>query len=320
MACPVSKNKGARGGEKLDFKNVRKRAQGGDNIPGRTGTLRLWGRSRRQNRGELSAKKGDTFFWLHRSECPWGGVPVYQPDILDPQTQYVIVSLMGPADDVRELLVERGFTARDCCFFADGSVPREDFMYRGCKVGKFTYGYDNLLKDFPMADRIGRYCSINGSARIFNNHSMDCITTSPILDFPPFYSIDVYAERQALIAKYGKHHENASYQDSAIRDNRTVTIGNDVWIGANVVILPGVRIGDGAVLAAGAVVTKDVPAYAIVGGVPAKVIRYRFSEEMIHALLQIRWWDWSQEKIEANIEFFYDPAAFVQQFQEQWKT
>ena len=268
--------------------------------------------------------------YLRKKEIPFsgfidrnvhgGGIPVYQPDILDPQTQYVIVSLMGPADDVRELLVERGFTARDCCFFADGSVPREDFMYRGCKVGKFTYGYDNLLKDFPMADRIGRYCSINGSARIFNNHSMDCITTSPILDFPPFYSIDVYAERQALIAKYGKHHENASYQDSAIRDNRTVTIGNDVWIGANVVILPGVRIGDGAVLAAGAVVTKDVPAYAIVGGVPAKVIRYRFSEEMIHALLQIRWWDWSQEKIEANIEFFYDPAAFVQQFQEQWKT
>ena len=262
--------------------------------------------------------------YLRKKKIPFSGfidrnvhgeeIPVYQPDILDPQTQYVIVSLMGPADDVRELLVERGFTARDCCFFADGSVPREDFMYRGCKVGKFTYGYDNLLKEFPMADRIGRYCSINGSARIFNNHSMDCITTSPILDFPPFYSIDVYAERQALVAKYGKHHENAAYQDSAIRDNRSVTIGNDVWIGVNVVILPGVRVGDGAVLAAGAVVTKDVPAYAIVGGVPAKVIRYRFSEKMIHALLQIRWWDWPQEKIEENIEFFYDPVAFVRRF------
>ena len=246
--------------------------------------------------------------YLRKKEIPFAGfidqnvhggeISVYRPDILDPQTQYVIVSLMGPADDVRKLFLQRGFTAEDCCFFADESVPREDFVYRGCKVGKFTYGYDNLLKDFPMADRIGRYCSINGSARIFNNHSMDCITTSPILDFPPFYSIDVYDERQALVAKYGKHHENASYQDSAIRDNRTVTIGNDVWIGANVVILPGVRIGDGAVLAAGAVVTKDVPAYAIVGGVPAKVIRYRFSEDMIRSLLQIRWWDWPQEKIE----------------------
>ena len=77
------------------------------------------------------------------------------------------------------------------------------------------------------------------------------------------------------IKKYGKYFTNHPYENSALRKNEPVIIGNDVWIGANVCILPGVNIGDGAVLAAGAVVNKDVPSYSVVGGVPAKVIKYR---------------------------------------------
>ena len=94
---------------------------------------------------------------------------------------------------------------------------------------------------------------------------------------------------------------------------KEVVIGNCVWIGANVIILPGIHIGDGAVVSAGAVVTRDVEPYAIVGGVPAKIIRYRFSAEDINAFLMMKWWDWSLEKIKNNLELFYQPSMFIEQ-------
>ncbi len=83
-----------------------------------------------------------------------------------------------------------------------------------------------------------------------------------------------------------------------------VVIKNDVWIGANSVIMPGVTIGNGAIIGAGSVVTKDVPDYAIVGGVPAKLIKYRFSEELIKELLAMEWWNWDKKFIKENISFF----------------
>ncbi len=85
-------------------------------------------------------------------------------------------------------------------------------------------------------------------------------------------------------------------------DNKgNIVVGNDVWIGYEAVILAGVTIGDGAIIGARAVVTKDVPPYTIVGGVPAKPIRKRFNEEMIDTLLKLKWWDWSKERIAKNI-------------------
>ena len=85
---------------------------------------------------------------------------------------------------------------------------------------------------------------------------------------------------------------------------KRLTIGNDVWIGANVYIKNGIVIGDGSVIAAGAVVVKDVPPYAIVGGVPAKIIRYRFPQDIIDGLLTIKWWNWSDEELQAKQPFF----------------
>ena len=86
-------------------------------------------------------------------------------------------------------------------------------------------------------------------------------------------------------------------------DNKgNIIIGNDVWIGYEAVILAGVTIGDGAIIGTRAVVTKDVPPYTIVGGVPAKPIKKRFSEEIISKLLDIQWWNWSDEKIAKNIK------------------
>ena len=85
---------------------------------------------------------------------------------------------------------------------------------------------------------------------------------------------------------------------------QNIIIGNDVWCGFNVLIMPGVTIGDGAIIGAGSVVTKDVEPYAIMGGVPAKLIRYRFPEKIRNQMLTLQWWDWSEEKIQANQPFF----------------
>jgi len=94
-------------------------------------------------------------------------------------------------------------------------------------------------------------------------------------------------------------------------DGLSAIIGNDVWIGQGVRLIEGVRIGDGAIVAAGAVVASDVPPYAIVGGVPARVIRYRFSKEEIDALLELRWWERDDEWFQSHAREFADIKRFI---------
>ncbi len=148
---------------------------------------------------------------------------------------------------------------------------------------------NNVLYHYPVnRDRliIGKFCSIACGARfIFTsaNHALKSLSTYP---FPIFFE------------EWGLDVKNIT---DAWDNKGDIVIGNDVWIGYEAVILSGVTIGDGAIIGTRAVVTKDVPPYTIVGGVPARVIRKRFSEETIDALLKIKWWDWPKEKIAENI-------------------
>jgi len=133
---------------------------------------------------------------------------------------------------------------------------------------------------------IGKFCAIaQGIEFIMNgaNHRMNSATTYP------FY-----------IMGHGWEKATPDLQDLPFKGD--TVIGNDVWIGQNVTILPGVHVGDGAILAANAVVARDVPAYTIAGGNPAKVIKKRFADDLIEHLLAIKWWDWPAEKIFANLE------------------
>ncbi|HJC91727.1 MAG TPA: CatB-related O-acetyltransferase [Candidatus Mediterraneibacter excrementigallinarum] len=149
---------------------------------------------------------------------------------------------------------------------------------------------NNVLYHYPINHdrlKIGKFCSIACGARfLFNsaNHTMNSLSTYP---FPIFF------EEWGLDVK----------DITSAWDNKgDIVIGNDVWIGYEAVIMAGVTIGDGAIIGARAVVTKDVPPYTIVGGVPAKQIRKRFSDETISELLNLKWWDWPIEKISRNIE------------------
>lgn len=135
--------------------------------------------------------------------------------------------------------------------------------------------------EYPI--KIGNFCSIaRGTAIQEHNHNSECITTYFIKYhiFEDEYGVDVVSKG-------------------------AIVIENDVWIGAQTTILTGVTIGNGAIIAANSVVTKDVPPYAIVGGTPAKVLKYRFSKEIINRLLEIKWWDWEIEKIKKNKHLFY---------------
>jgi acetyltransferase-like isoleucine patch superfamily enzyme len=151
----------------------------------------------------------------------------------------------------------------------------------GCKKDTFRlFCRDDYIE-------IGKFCSVADKVTIIasGEHHIENVSTYPF---------------------YDRHYKTTTHRDTSTKGN--VIVANDVWIGFSSTILSGVKIGNGAVIAAGSVVVGDVPDYAIVAGVPARVVKYRFTQAIIDSLLKIKWWDWSAEVIHTHREDFYLPV------------
>lgn len=186
----------------------------------------------------------------------------------DTQTVYLNAVVKDPSIEVGDYTIYNDFI----------SDPRQ-------------FEQNNVLYHYPINHErliIGKFCSIAcGVKFLFNcaNHTLKSLST---------YTFSLFYEDWEL---------EKSNVASACDNKGDIVIGNDVWIGFEVVILAGVKIGDGAIIGTRAVVTKDVPPYSIVGGIPAKVIRKRYSPDIIEQLLSLRWWDWTKDRIKRNLPF-----------------
>lgn len=171
-------------------------------------------------------------------------------------------------------------------------VSKKAKVWGGCKlfhssIGDYSYIGQNARL---IHAHVGKFCSLAGDGAYgMGRHSLDYISSSSIFT----------SKRNGTRIKWT---DKSTYEEY-----KEIHIGNDVWVGTRVLIMGGVNIGNGAVVAAGAVVTKDVPPYAIVGGVPARVIKYRFPENVIQKLEASKWWTLDDETLRNNIELFQKP-------------
>ena len=157
-------------------------------------------------------------------------------------------------------------------------------------IGRFSY----VCSGSHITDAVfGAFCSCGSDVQIGGGlHPLEMVSTSPV-----------------FLKGRNIFHQNLAEIDFTASEQ--VRIGNDVWIGSGAYIKSGVTIGDGAVIGAHAVVTRDVAPYAIVAGVPAHLLRFRFSPEVIDGLLTLKWWDWPKEKIQTNAELFRNPSDLL---------
>lgn len=158
-------------------------------------------------------------------------------------------------------------------------------------IGRYTY---TCYNDEIINCDIGQFCSISDDVIIGGaEHPIDWVSTSPVFQ---------------KVKHSGPPKRFATFNYDGIPRTH---IGNDVWIGKRVIIKAGITIGDGAVLGAGAVITKNVPPYAVVAGVPAKIIKYRFDEKTISRLMQLRWWYLTDEELEMCANSIRDVSDFI---------
>lgn len=202
-----------------------------------------------------------------------GGSSISSPEFVHPSVNIINSHLAG------QIHIDKNSTIKDCFLLVDE-----------LHIGRNTSLWGPNIDIYSMLNpvRIGSFCSIarNVSMQEYN-HRMDRCSTY-------FFSSNVFGEGMA--------------QD--IESRGPITIGNDVWIASHVVIGSGATIGDGAVIGANSVVMGNVPPYAIVAGSPARVVKYRFDDYVISLLLDIKWWEWDDERIRKNRELFLGALTF----------
>ena len=202
---------------------------------------------------------------------------------------------------IKFFLIKRKFPKSKVAFSA--TVSMDTTLEEGVKIGNGSrigsckisrYSYIGTNSQFERTT-IGSFCSI-GSEVIcgLGKHPLNFIST-----YPGFYT-----NKASGAEWFGYNHD--------VIEHQSILIGSDVWIGTRSIILDGVKIGDGAVIGAGSIVTKDIPAHAVVAGVPAKIIRYRFDEALSKKILNSKWWELPKSTLMTAARFAVNPEEFIQ--------
>lgn len=180
------------------------------------------------------------------------------------------------------------------------------------RIGKYSSG--PICCNHQFIESIGAFCSFAEGVCVHGNHAMEYITTHPMLyKGSPNNLLESHLP-------YDEYSEAAWYIKGVnpigeIKNAKRIKIGNDVWLGRNVIIVNYSNIGNGVIAGAGSVITHDIPDYAVVAGVPARIIRYRYSQEQIEALNRIKWWEWSDDEIRERFNDLYLPVdTFIQKY------
>jgi aminocyclitol acetyltransferase len=231
--------------------------------------------------------------------------PVKKKCVINRELHYIIIS-SAFYDEISKELDQLGYKEKNDYYCWDKRILEYDFLWDNIFIGRNSYGYrafESVLgvnSNRNVIVSIGRFTSINVSARMQGDHPISRLSTG-LLSFIEVEDKKLYETKYAPV----------------VPKNTKITIGNDVWIGANSFINYSKvkQIGDGAVIGTGAVVIKDVPPYAVVAGVPAKIIKYRFTEEQIKILENVKWWNWDENKLRQHAEFFFNPEMFFEKYQ-----
>lgn len=210
--------------------------------------------------------------------------------------------------EIRKYFAEENIAELQCIsYWKEENKKREQIKKREeciTQIGRYSYG--PLCRNHLMIESIGAFCSFAIGCEVVSNHEIYYITTHPLI-----YGAVPWGRNYTEYEQEDWYFEGVNPQADKLKMIERIKIGNDVWLGRNVIITNYANIGNGVIAGAGAVITKDVPDYAVVVGVPARIIRYRFSPKEIEALNKIAWWDWADEEIRERYNDFY---LLVQEF------